>query len=613
MLRFLRGVGGFVTAAKNTTTNLLFLVIVIAIAVAILTSEKPRIADSTALVIDPSGVIVEQKQVIDPVSKFLSGNYQDHEPETLLSDLQAAIEEGARDKRVNALILDLSNMTGAPMSMLQELGNDLREFKLTGKPVYAFGPGYSQGQYFLAAHADQVYLDENNFSALGGVFLTGLGTYPTYFKSALDKLKIRFHVFRVGEYKSAVEPFIRDDMSDASKTANRDWIGNLWQVYTNTIVSERDISQADFDRYTNEYDVLLGESGNDAMALAVNSGLVDELVSRDGFAATLKDIVGADGNKDYHRIGFRDYLTLTRPAIPVINPAANKIAVIRAKGTILDGEQPAGEIGGDTLAGLIKRARDDKTVKAVVLRVDSPGGSAAASELIRSELELAQAEGKPVVVSMSGAAASGGYWISATANKIFAQPTTITGSIGMFMIFPTLDEALDSIGVHSDGVGTTALSGSMNPMQPLNPVLERTLERTALHTYQKFIDLVAKGRDLTPERVDEIAQGRIWTGSQALELGLIDGIGTIDDAVQSAALLADVSEYEILVIEKELSPRERIINQLMNVSLETIYRASGDIAITFDGLSRISTELRPFLRMSQSPGIYLECIACRAL
>lgn len=597
-----------VTTAKNFTTNVLFLLIVIFILVVLFTAEAVTVPESGALVLNPTGTIVEQKRAIDPFTRLTSGN-QDEEPESLLRDILKALDAAAGDKRIKAVVLDLHGLNGAPVSMLEEIGKAIDTFKESGKPVYAFGSGYTQTQYYVASHADHVYIDKHAFQSLGGVFLTGLGIYPMYFKSALDKLRIRFHIFRAGKFKSAVEPYLRDNMSDDTREANLAWLGDLWSQYADTVVEQRGITREEFDRYANQYDVLLGQADNDPSTLAVQEGLVDELVSRPEFETRLKAIVG-EADSGFNQVGYRDYLRITQPPIPLVNPSADKIAVITAKGTIMDGEQPAGDIGGESVARLIKTARNDDSVKALVLRIDSPGGSASAAERIRSELELTQQQGKPVVVSMSGYAASGGYWVSATANKIFAQETTVTGSIGTFIMFPTFEESLGELGVYTDGVGTTALSGALDPFLPMNPILERTLEKTLGHTYERFITLVARGRDMSPEEVDKIAQGRVWSGKAAVRLGLVDAIGDTQDAIDSAALLADVKDYDVLYMEKALSTRERLFNQLIESSVQAIGNLSGDLGIRLPIIGRLSGEMLTLLNMSRSPGIYLQCLYC---
>lgn len=605
-MRFLKGLWHAVTAAKHFTTNLLFLLIVGLIIAGLWSAETITLPDTAALIINPTGNVVEQKRAFDPIAKLLRGSDQ-QEPESRLRSLQKAILSGADDSHIKALVLQLDDMDSAPMSMLEELGAAIDDFKASGKKVFAFSAGYSQAQYYLASHASEVYLDKDSFQALGGVFLPGLGIYPTYFKSALDKLKIRYHVFRAGQFKSAVEPYMRDDMSDAAREENRSWLGVLWSNYRTTVTRQRGISDQGFDKYTNHYDELLADNDNDPAKLAVTAGLVDGLLTRSQFDDKMKSIVG-DAAAGYSQIGYRNYLKVTQPPIPIVNPAANKIAVITASGAIMDGEQPAGTIGSETLARLIKQARDDKTVKAVVLRVDSPGGSASAAERIRTALELTQQSGKPVVVSMSGYAASGGYWISASANRIFAQPTTVTGSIGTFMLFPTFDEGLAEIGVHSDGVGTTAMSDAMNPLRPLNPVFERTLKLSVANTYRRFIDLVAKGRDMSPAQVEKIAQGRVWSGKSALKLGLVDAMGNLQDAIKSAAVLAAVKDYDVLYLEQSPSPRDRLLNQLVQSSVKLVGGTSLDLPGA--ALEQVSGEVAMLARMSKSPGIYLQCLAC---
>jgi protease-4 len=399
-------------------------------------------------------------------------------------------------------------------------------------------------------------------------------------------------------------------MSAAAREANLSWIGVLWGQYRDTIVKQRNISPQSFQQYANQYDEVLARNGNDSAQMAVKEGLVDAIISRKAWREEMQSIVGAS-ESTYNHVSLKSYLLATRPPIPVFDPAAKKIAVITASGTIYDGVQPAGDIGGDSISKLIRAARNNDQVKALVVRIDSPGGSAAASELIRSELELTQDEGKPVVVSMSGYAASGGYWIASTANKIFSADTTVTGSIGTFVIFPTFEESLSELGIHSDGVGTTTLSGAFNAFQEINPVLQKSLEHSVRHTYQKFIGLVAQGREMPVEDVDKIAQGRVWAGTTAVKLGLVDAIGNLQDAINSAAMLADVEDYEILYLEQELTTTERLLNQFLGSSLKAVHAATGGISNQWHILGKVSQDLNAILEMSQSPGIYLQCVYCK--
>ncbi len=608
--RLLRGLWNFITAAKNAMVNLIFLAIVIFVMVALFSSDSVSVPDYAALVIDPSGNIVEQKQAINPMAQFLSG-YENDDAETRLKDILDAIDSAATDSRIKILVLDLRKLQGTSFSRLEEIGNALEKFKQSGKSIYAFGKSYSQSQYYIAAHANELFLDKHSHQLLGGVFLTGLGVYPMYYKSALEKLKIRFHIYKAGRYKSAVEPYERDDMSPESKLATKTWLDQLWSNYVQTIVTQREISEDSFNRYTNRYDELLSAAENDPNLLAVQQDLVDDLMTRSEWITVLQDIVGKNGNS-YSHIGLQDYLAATRAQIPKISPGSNKIAVITATGTIYDGEWPAGYIGSESISKLIRQAREDTTVKALVMRIDSPGGSASAAEQIRNELILTQEQGKPIVVSMGSYAASGGYWISANANKIFAASTTITGSIGVFATLPALDQAAAELGIHSDGVGTTALSDSNNLLGALNPVFDQAISKSVEFTYKKFINLVASGRNMSPQQVDILAQGRVWSATDAIKHGLVDAIGSLDDAIDSAALLADVGAYEVLYLEKTLSSKEKLLNEILNSSLQLIHRVTGGREMFgLTTLTAASTEVKELLRMTRSPGIYSRCLDCR--
>ena len=592
------------TSIKNAIGNIVFLVVVIVVLFTIFSTDSISIEDSTALVLNPTGTVVEQRSLTNPLDDLVSG---ERVSETVLRDILLAISTAKSDDQITALVLDLSKLGGIAMGHLEEIGNALRDFKASDKPIFAFGPSYSQAQYLIAAHADRIVLDENSFAPLGGVFLTGFGVYPLYYKSALEILKVDVKVFSAGDYKDAAEPYTLDGMSVRSKEANQAWIDTLWKGYQNIITTQRGISNASFLRYTNEYNELLARAGNDPALLSVNEGYTDELLSKSAWQEEMIGIVGRSSHS-FRQIGFKDYLRATQPAIRVPNPAKDKIAVITASGTILDGEQPSGLIGGESLSSLIQKARRDEKIKSVVLRINSPGGSAAASERIRRELTLLQQAGKPVVVSMSSYAASGGYWISSTANKIFALESTVTGSIGAFILFPTFENSLAEIGIHTDGVGTTALSGALNPFKTISPVIQDTLERSVERTYRKFVSLVADGRDMTVSEVEEIAKGRVWAGKTALELGLVDAIGGLEDAISSAAHLSDVSDYEVIYIEKELSSREKLINELLNVSTNTIAHVYPAREI-IDAL--LPKEFLDLVSMSETPGLYLHCFYCQ--
>jgi len=395
--RFFKGFWKIVTGMKNATGNILFLLIIVLIAATAFQSESVSVPESAALIINPTGIIVEQKKAIDPLADFLS-DYEGDETETLLIDILDAIKAASTDSRIKMIVLDLRKFQGTAFSKLEEIGDALDDFKSSGKSIYTFGKSYSQSQYYLASHGDKIYLDENSHQLLGGVFLTGLSVYPTYYKSALEKLKVNFHIYKAGQFKSAVEPYMRDDMSSQAKLATSAWLEQLWDNYADTVIKGRNIQREAFDAYSNEYDELLGRAKNDPNLLAVQQKLVDDLITKKEWLELLQDIVGGKGAQ-FNHIDLNNYLIATRSPISTLSPGSQKVAVITAAGTIYDGERPAGEIGSKSISKLIRQARNDDSVKAIVMRIDSPGGSASASEEIRNELLLAKEAGKPIVVA----------------------------------------------------------------------------------------------------------------------------------------------------------------------------------------------------------------------
>ena len=437
---------------------------------------------------------------------------------------------------------------------------------------------------------------------IGGVFLQGIGVYPLYLKSALDQLKISMHVIKAGVYKDAAETFLRDSMSDESKQSTAALIEDLWGRYLDRISKHRGVSTETIFNYINEYDVLLAGGAKPAR-IALDAGLVDKIVSRLEWREEMEKLIGKN-NALSHSLSYRSYLKSNRPSPSELSSHADKVAVIMAKGTILDGEQPAGNIGGDTLSALIRQASRSSNIKAIVLRVDSPGGSASASELIRSALAAAQAKGKPVVASMGGYAASGGYWISSTSDKIFASDSTVTGSIGVFSLFPTFERSLEHLGVRSDGVGTTGLSNAMDNFSEINPIFRRVLQSSVNRTYNEFLELVSEGRGLSIEVADSIAQGRVWSGSSALKHGLIDGIGDLEHAIEESAKLAGLEKYEVVYLEKVLSPKERILKEILHSTLRLLP------ALTIDLPFEVPSEIDILKEVVQSPSLYLQCTSC---
>ncbi len=507
-----------------------------------------------ALLLDISGVIVDKPSTnhrLGALGRQLFGASSDRLQENSLFDIVNAIRQAKDDRNITGIVLDLKNFTGADQPSMRYIGKALREFRDSGKPVFAVGENYSQGQYYLASFANKIWL-----SPQGQVDLHGFATNGLYYKTLLDKLKVSTHVFRVGTYKSAVEPFIRDDMSPAAREADSRWIGELWQNYLHTVSANRQISpqqlfpgaQAIIDGLTN--------AGGDTAKYALEHKLVDALASSaDVEKALTKQFGWSKTENNYRAISYYDY-SLKKPA-----DSGGTIAVIFANGAIMDGEETPGNVGGDTMASQIRDARLDPKVKAIVLRVNSPGGSVNASEVIRAELAAAKAAGKPVVVSMGGMAASGGYWISTPANYIVASPSTLTGSIGIFGVINTVENSLSSIGVHSDGVSTSPLA-EISMTKALSPEVQQMMQLSIEYGYKRFITLVAEARKRTPEQIDKIAQGHVWTGEDAKANGLVDSLGDFDDAVAKAAELAKLKQWHLDYYQDEPTVLDMVMDSM---------------------------------------------------
>ncbi|KNA40083.1 signal peptide peptidase SppA [Escherichia coli] len=499
--------------------------------------DSKETASRGALLLDISGVIVDKpdsSQRFSKLSRQLLGASSDRLQENSLFDIVNTIRQAKDDRNITGIVMDLKNFAGGDQPSMQYIGKALKEFRDSGKPVYAVGENYSQGQYYLASFANKIWL-----SPQGVVDLHGFATNGLYYKSLLDKLKVSTHVFRVGTYKSAVEPFIRDDMSPAAREADSRWIGELWQNYLNTVAANRQIPAQQV--FPGAQGLLEGltKTGGDTAKYALENKLVDALASSAEIEETLtKEFGWSKTDKNYRAISYYDY-ALKTPA-----DTGDSIGVVFANGAIMDGEETQGNVGGDTTAAQIRDARLDPKVKAIVLRVNSPGGSVTASEVIRAELAAARAAGKPVVVSMGGMAASGGYWISTPANYIVANPSTLTGSIGIFGVITTVENSLDSIGVHTDGVSTSPLA-DVSITRALPPEAQQMMQLSIENGYKRFITLVADARHSTPEQIDKIAQGHVWTGQDAKANGLVDSLGDFDDAVAKAAELAKVKQWHL--------------------------------------------------------------------
>ena len=587
--------------------HLIVLLVLFALIFGVLSAPPSVLPNNAALVIAPAGALVEQLAG-DPYDRALEELLNEESPQTLVQDVIDGLRFAKDDSRIDAVVLELGGLGGAGMSKLERVADAIIDFRSSGKPVLAHAEFYSQGGYFLASHADEVFMHPS------GAFLpTGFEMYLNYYKNALEKLKVDWNIFRVGTYKSAVEPYERTDMSPEDRSARTRLIGQLWTRYQSQIEAARELEPGAVMDFSENILAHLGDNDDDLAKTAASLGFIDELVTRDGFRRTLLNYVKEDEDSDrgYRATGLGDYLAQVR--LSEGSPAkASNVAIVIAAGEILNGTQPPGTIGGESTSEQLRRARLDDSVKAVVLRVDSPGGSSFASEQILNEIEALQEGGKPVVASMGSLAASGGYWISMAADEIYARESTITGSIGIFGMFPTFQRSLDSIGVTTDGVGTTRWSGQFRADRELSTDTRDLIQRMTERGYDDFITKVSSHRGIDKDTVDGIAQGQVWTGTDALEFGLVDAIGGLDAAVGAAANLAGLSadSYGTKSFEQELGPTEQmIVNMLsgaarLGVDLPSTKRPSGTAEMIIGLLSEVAA---PLTRFDDPKGIYAHC------
>ena len=555
---FFGGLSRILGVIRAVIINLLTLVIIVSILISvgsILSQQEPfEMPESGALRVAIDGRLVDQKTYTDPLDLWLDSDLPE---EILLYELIAAIDLAAQDERINSMTLVLDGLESAGMSKIGEVGEAITRFRAAGKPVIAVADYYNQQQYLLASYADRILMNP-----MGVVELVGLASYQTYMQDALDKLKVEVNVFRTGPYKSAVEPLIASEMSQESKEQTQWLINDLWFEYKQSLMSRRDISEEQIISYSTNVDQLMAETGLSLAEIALQTNLVDALVTRDQLMAEIQAVAGTNSSGDFYN--HIDAIPYYRQNKDLADPGAARVGYVVAKGPIADGVQPSGSIGGDSTAWLLKQARLNDDLQALVVRVDSPGGSAFASEVIRRELELYKEAGIPVVISMGSIAASGGYWISTPADEIWATASTITGSIGAFSVVPTIEQTLESVGLNTDGVETGPLAGAFRLDRPLSEKAKTIFQSQINHLYGQFLDVVAIGRDMPLEELEPIAGGRVWTGSQALELDLVDQIGGQLAAIDSAAQLAGVQDnYAVHKIEPQLSFSEELVRSFL--------------------------------------------------
>jgi protease IV len=535
----LSGFWGFLVGLKEVIVTIVVAILFIMVLRSLFSGDTaPSVPNGAALTLNLDGYVVEQRTEVDPIATLTNPMAATLPAQTLLRNVLDSLHTAAKDKRIKAVTLELDRFAGAGPATLESIGDALDQFKASGKAIYAHGLYYGDDSYYLAVRATQISLDP-----MGGVLLTGYGSYNLYMKEAIDKLRINVNVFRVGKYKSAVEPYSRSDMSPEAREESQALFDVLWDHYKSSVKKARS-EVGDLQTLIDDMPKTVPALKGDISRHALENKLVDKLQSRQAFVAQMAKLVGDDEDDDglasYSQINMEDYVAATRTLTP---QHGDKVAVVYAAGEIIDGDHPAGVAGGDTVARLLRQATADDSVKAIVLRIDSPGGSVTASEIIRRAVQEAREAKKPVIASMATLAASGGYWIATGADEIYAQPTTITGSIGIFGLIPTFEKTAALVGVKSDGVGTTALSATNDLAQGFSEPVKALIQSTVEHGYAQFIDRVAKARKLTPERVNEIAQGRVWAGATAHQLKLVDRFGDLDDAVAAAARRAGLKKW----------------------------------------------------------------------
>lgn len=602
--RFLRGVWNAITLLRRALVNLLFVALLVLLWVALADQQAP-LPSRAALTLDLAGRVVDQRTQVDPTRLFLDADPADRE--LLLTDLVDAVDLAAEDERITALVLEFDGLIAIGQSKTTELAAAIERFRAAGKPVVARGDYYTQDQYRLAVEADHILMHP-----LGAVALEGYSYYNNYFASALDKLSIKMHVFRAGDFKSIAEPFLRSDMSPGERQITRAWLNDLWAEYCNRVEQRRGLDAGAVDVLLDAYPQRLADAGGDPARLAIRAGLVDEVLDRAQQQSYLAALVGAK-NEDgaYASVPFARYLRQTGSPSTAPEPGRRHIAVVTAQGNIVPGSQALGVIGGDAIAKLLRDTAEREGLGAIVLRLSSGGGSVFASEIVRETVADIRERGIPVVASMGSVAASGAYYIATAAQHIVATPSTLTGSIGVFAAFPTLENLLERGGVYTDGVGTTPLAGGFRLDRPLVPEVESALQQSVDSVYERFLALVMDGRGLDRAQVDAVAEGRVLSARSALAAGLVDELGGLREAAQRAARFAglEAGDYELVLIQPPITPQEQFLRELSDaLSAERLSRS---------GLDRLARWLAPAARgLSALEGfkdprhLYMRCLVC---
>ena len=570
--------------------------------------KSTTLAEEGGLLLNLDGYLADNRDETlrwqDAISE-LNGEYVPRKISTF--DVVSAIEYAQQDPQIKGLVLDLNHFEGADLPALDFIGATINRFKESGKPVIAYADNYTQGQYYLASFANEIYLN-----TIGQVDIHGLSQENLYFKDMLDKLAVTPHIFRVGTYKSAVEPFMRNDMSVEAKTNMQRWLNLMWNHYTSMVSENRHIKSNELLPAAKQYLAELKTLKGDSTRYAQKRGLVTHLTTRFDLEKKLTALFGKNADGEANLVTFDDYLTQFPDRLTPQDNSPNKIAVVNVEGTIIDGESDEENVGGDTIARLLRKAYDDKAVKAVILRVNSPGGSAFASEIIRQEAENLQKIGKPVIVSMGAMAASGGYWISSTSDYIIADANTITGSIGIFAMFPTFENSIKKIGVNADGVSTTELANT-SAFSPLSKPVQDIYQTEIEHGYDRFLEIVSKGRQISKTQVDKLAQGQVWLGSDAFQNGLVDEIGSFNEAVNKAEQLVNQrQDTAVQDFSVEWFTDDNV--SLISTLLRDTKKGTQEQLVKWLGLpapiQKLQKELNVLTKFNDPKGQYLYCLNC---
>lgn len=555
---FFSKLGHRISQVRTFFVNSIFVVIVLSIFISLFGGqETPSIRDNSALIIQPMGSIVEQNVL--PTS-WQDALFQDSSDATIeIGHILHAIKIAATDEKIKIIVLHLDDLNQVSLTQAKRIVSALQIFKESGKKVISYGNVFEQNQYFIASSSTELYMNP-----WGQMLLQGYGGNNLYFKDLLAKLDVNMHIFRVGDFKSATEPFSRSNMSDEARQASSSLYQGIWSELVDGIAANRQLTNEAVNDYAQNFDVLLAKTNGDMARTALEANLIDELLTQDQVETRIVAEVGRYED-DINGIGMRAYLNMRGLVDETKDENAAEIGVIVVQGAILENGQGVSNVASaQDIVQRIRQARFNEDIKAIVLRVDSPGGSAFASELIRQELELFQVTGRPVVASFANVAASGGYWISATSDAIVAESATITGSIGIFGVIPTFEKSLSRIGVYTDGVGTTPLARGMDSFSGLSPQAQAIFQASVEFGYGQFIDLVARGRDMPKAEVEKVAQGRVWQGSKALELGLVDALGDVNVALDKAAELAGIEKWQATDLRQPIDPRSIFILEMMD-------------------------------------------------